>query len=272
MGTPISPERVQQISDVESAIVGFASGALGVDLSERRLPEISEDHIRFYDEESYKEAATAANMRDSARAFNTHTTAFIAVKETDVADTLDTIQHELLHRAGLKAGFLRVNPEDPTNVGINIRRSGLLVFPDTFSLLEEGLVITLTREIQKGRWGGYDSLAAFRDAPELSAQAMAKAADGEVYPGVFFGSFFEVLSLRASEHTGEDVKKALYTMHLNGGNRALHLLSEAFGNQAVTDISRLNVTTDGEDLAGVLERLNIKDETMAHYKARCAPE
>ena len=266
-GSLLSPERIHAVQDVESAIAGFAAEQLSIDITPRLLP-VSQGNIRFYDATDYEQTARTLGIPGKQRGFTT-VTGFIGVEETgDEGSTLITTQHELVHRLAVRQSAMWSDDERDV-VSMGNWRSGVST-PGRFGVVDEAIVIELTRKVKDEQWPHYESLAPFANATEPGISTMANMGEGEFDNGIVYCALFEAMCQRASELTGKDLEKAFYTMHFNGNRTALHDLSQAFDNRAVTAISRLSIHTfKSSDILNLANMMGVKDEFMgrlADYK------
>lgn len=237
-GLAVSEQRLRQLEAMETAAVDFAA-LQGVVVTTSPV-HANADRVRFYGPETFVAAAGAIGANGDGQGFATPL-GHVAIRElADEGSTLIAAQHELLHDAGARTFAVRLTPAGHT---IDPRRSGIRPVPGTFDALSEGLVVAMTRDIKKQLWPHSETLANHTAAIEPGIQRTQRMPVGEYDQSVVYGALFEVLAARASEITGSDVTSMLYADHFRGSSAGLRLLSRAYGNRAVTILSRLDPQT-----------------------------
>lgn len=264
LGIPLTPERLAAVSDIESAIVIFAAQKLGVDIADRVFP-VTSNNIRFYGHPDYVQVSSDLEIPGDHRGFTTAATRFVGVEETESeGSTLLATQHELVHKFAVRQTAIRQTPE---SVAIGPWRDGVST-PKRFGVIDEAIVLELTRRIKDEEWPEYAELAPYAATIEAGIEVTANMGEGQYDSGIVYCAFFEAMCKRAFETTGDDVESSLFRMHFNGDYAALHGLSKAFGNPAVTLLSKLDIhTVRNTDILEVASAMNVEKEFMTNLRA-----
>lgn len=245
LGIELTPERVQEVRDAQAATVAYAR-SYEIDISNRLLPRISSDYIRFLGPKDVdKDMPRQKRMygkRAEHRGMTTDTGLIVIPEAPDEGSTLIAVGHEFGHHMSYQEYHAWTHDSERFTIGSWRRGTAT---KHTFSLLDEGTVVMMTGDIQHHYWKDYPSLAPYADTPSPGelARTRDKAGGVDIDSGIVFAALVTTMIERASQKTGVDVKASLLKKHFTNDVELLRLLSSAFGNEAVTVLARLDQFT-----------------------------
>lgn len=264
--TPRTPEQEAQLKAVSEAVTGFASRYS----TDKVAPKIQtdRDRLRIYPPDRFDQVANTMNPGSDTHGLTSRTGNMVVKEFDDPGQTLVAVQHEVLHRAGIRELAVVEMPDGTP--GFYLQRNGIGFSPShdkpmTFDALDEGLVVTLTRHIQDTAWAESAVLAPFADAVEPGVSATRQLPNGQYNSGLVVSALFEALTERASDIVGSDVKDAFYKMHFTGDVTALRSIHQAFGSKAGPMLARLDFNPGA--IANLVDELGIYKSFLEKLKA-----
>jgi hypothetical protein len=270
LGGELTEEQARYVSRIIEATADFAAG-LGVNVSREIIPA-TPDYIRFYSRSEYAAIQQKFPELEQTAGFNSPFTHFIGIRASrNPSDNANYAQHEVLHRLGAKQYIFVPNENETT--GMRCLRNGWGIGwtnDGRFSLLDETVIFSIADDMRETRWSAIPELAPLAAAPDPGLAKNAGLNKNTHDIGAIGRAFFNTMCARASDITGEDVRAELQTAHFSGDIAPLRLLSRAFGNPAVTQLSRYNVygpSVEGIGITNLAEEMGIRDEFVKQMYA-----